>query len=136
MDTPIGLLYVRSSASNRSASAATICARASDASSSVSVRSGDWNERWIATDFRPGADLLASIDVEDARLAEETARYVVGGVHERTDLDLLAHRHSDVLEHRRERDHVLVRNRVACRQGKDLDVKLERTPGSFQQRGV
>ena len=42
-----------SSAPKRSASAATIVARASVASSSVSVRSGDWNARWIATDLRP-----------------------------------------------------------------------------------
>jgi hypothetical protein len=47
------IAYARSSAPKRSASAETIRSRAAVASSSVSVRSGDWNARWIATDLRP-----------------------------------------------------------------------------------
>ena len=45
--------HERSSAPKRSASAATMRSRSVVASSSVSVRSGDWNARWIATDLRP-----------------------------------------------------------------------------------
>ena len=45
--------YARNSASKRSASTATMRLRTSVASSSVSVRSGDWKARWIATDLRP-----------------------------------------------------------------------------------
>ena len=46
--------HPRGSAPWRSARSATIRSRASAASASVSVRSGAWNVRWRATDFRPG----------------------------------------------------------------------------------
>ncbi len=49
----VRIAYARSSAPKRSARAATMRSRAAVASSSVSVRSGDWNARWIATDLRP-----------------------------------------------------------------------------------
>ena len=101
----IARLYVRSrpiglptcAAPNRSARAVTTRSRISVASSSVSVLSGAWNARWIATDLRP-LHLIAAVDVEDARLAQKFAGGVVRGVDERADLDVLGDRDRDVLQ--------------------------------------
>ena len=62
--------------------------RAAVASSSESVRSGDWNARRIATDLRPGADLLAAVDVEDGASRSSGPAASVRG-DERARLDLL-----------------------------------------------
>ena len=74
----------------------TTRSRISVASSSVSVLSGAWNARWIATDLR--LHLIAAVDVEDARLAQKFAGGVVRGVDERADLDVLGDRDRDVLQ--------------------------------------
>ena len=70
---PIGF-HARSSAPKRSASAVDDPPRISAASSSESVRSGDWNSTPNAIDFLPFADLLAAVDVEHPHARAARAR--------------------------------------------------------------
>ena len=99
--------------SNCSASAATIPARSSAASSS-GERPLRGLEREVERDrLPPLADLLASVDVEHANVAQHRARRLPRRVDERADLDVLVDRHRDVLAHDRVGDHVLVLDRIA-----------------------
>ena len=66
-------------------------------SSSESVRSGDWNDEVERDRLPPVADLLAAVDVEDARLAELGPAGLARGGDERAGLDVLGDDDGDVL---------------------------------------
>ena len=102
--------YARNTAPKRSASAATIPFRIAAASSSESVRSGDWNAAASAIDFFPSPTCSPAIDVEDAQLAELRPGSLAGGSDQVTGGDRLVDDEREILLHRGIGDHVLVGN--------------------------
>ena len=109
-------------------------ARTTVASSSDSVRSGACSERWMATDLRPSPDLVAAVDVEDARLAQLGRPRLERRVDERRRLDLLGDDDRDVLPQRRERDHVVVEDALGNRRRQLVEIELEHAPRPLEQR--
>ena len=122
--------------SKRSTSASTI-RRADDGGVVVGQRPVGRLQREMDGDRLAAlADLVAAIDVEDARLAQLGRTRLERRVDERSRLDVLGDDDSDVLAQRRERDHVVVEDALRNRRRQLVEIELEHTPRPVEQRGM
>ena len=110
--------------------------RIARASSSESVRSGDWKTTRSATDFLPSGIWLAAVDVEDARLAQLGAGGLARGRDEVAREHVLVDDEGEILAHRRVTDDVLVRDPLGTPSEELVEVELEHAPRALEQRRV
>src|SRR5262249_35494684 len=83
-----------------------------------------------------GADLVAAVDVEHARLPQQLPGCAAGRVHESSDLDVLVDGDGDVLEYGRVRQHVLVDDALGHILEQGLEIQLEGAPPPFEEGGM
>ena len=103
------------------------------ASSSESVRSGDWNATRSATDLRPSGIWSPRYTSKTRRVAE-----LGRGLAQRRDElargDVLVDDEREVLAHGRVRDHVLVDAALGRERGELVEVELEGAQAAVEQR--